>query len=168
MMTSNKTYSPVMRAWVLGLALILAPWAAHAAGDRDDDSADKPNSVETQYKAAKTAIDQGRFAVAIPILKKVVKAAPRNAGAYNYLGYAHRKLGNLDAAYEYYQEALKLNPKHRGAHEYLGELYLQRGDLASAESMLKKLDSLCFFGCEEYDDLKKAIAKYKAGKKKGA
>lgn len=34
--------------------------------------------------------------------------------------------------------------------------------------MLKRVGSLCFFGCEELDDLKKAIAQYKSGKKKGA
>jgi tetratricopeptide (TPR) repeat protein len=168
MKTSKTTYPRPLRAWVLGFALILFPCSANAADDSNDDTAAKPNPVQTQYNAAKRAIKQGRFAVAIPILQKVVKAEPRNAGAYNYLGYAHRKLGKLDASYDFYQKALKLDPKHRGAHEYLGELYLQRGDLASAEAMLKKLNSLCFFGCEELDDLKKAIAQYKAGKKKGA
>jgi hypothetical protein len=28
---------------------------------------------------------------------------------------------------------------------------------------LNKLNDLCFFGCEEYDDLKEEIAEYKAG-----
>jgi hypothetical protein len=57
---------------------------------------------------------------------------------------------------------LALKPKHRGANEYLGELYLEMGDLAKAEERLEVLDGACWFGCDEYSDLKEAIAKYKA------
>jgi len=35
------------------------------------------------------------------------------------------------------------------------------GNLAKAEEQLKELDRLCFLGCEEYDDLKKAVAAYR-------
>jgi hypothetical protein len=43
------------------------------------------------------------------------------------------------------------------------KLYLQTGDLARAEQRLVALDKACTFGCAEYSDLKKAIARYKAG-----
>jgi len=151
-------------AVVVPLGLIASP--ASAAGDRDDAPASRPSASASQYQTAKTAVEQKRYDVAIAILEKFIKERPRHAGAHNYLAFAHRKLGRLDVAYKLYKKALELDPKHRGAHEYLGELYLQRGDLASAEAMLKKLDGLCFFGCEEYDDLKKAIARYKAEKAK--
>ena len=36
------------------------------------------------------------------------------------------------------------------------------GDLAKAELRLAALDKACLFGCEEYTDLKKAIAQFKA------
>ena len=58
-----------------------------------------------------------------------------------------------------------MSPKHRGANEYLGELYLETDQLAKAEERLKVLDGACFLGCEEYDDLKEAIEKYKEKKK---
>jgi len=67
------------------------------------------------------------------------------------------------AAERYYDEALRIEPQHRGALEYSGELYLQTGNLAKAEQRLAALDKACRFGCEEYSDLKKAIAQYKAG-----
>lgn len=134
------------------------------AGDSDSPQASEPTQADSRYGTAKKAIEQKRYDVAIPILEAFIKDNPRHAGAHNYLAFAHRKQGRLDVAYKLYQTALELDPKHRGAHEYLGELYLQRGDLASAEAMLKKLDGLCFFGCEEYDDLKKAIAEYRAKK----
>jgi tetratricopeptide (TPR) repeat protein len=76
------------------------------------------------------------------------------------LGYANRKSGNLDLAFKHYNEALRLDPKHRGAHEYIGEAYLMKGDVAKAKDHLAALDRICFFGCEEYSDLKKAIAEH--------
>ena len=36
------------------------------------------------------------------------------------------------------------------------------GDLGRAEQELKVLDSLCFFPCEEFTDLKAEIAKYRS------
>ena len=33
-------------------------------------------------------------------------------------------------------------------------------NLPKAKEQLAALDKLCFFGCEEYSDLKKAIANY--------
>src|SRR3546814_10871031 len=79
-----------------------------------------------------------------------------------YLGYSNRQLGNNDAALTHYQAALALEPSHRGANEYLGELYLMLGDVAKAEERLEVLDGACFFGCEEYTELKNAITAYKA------
>ena len=85
----------------------------------------------------------------------------RNADIQNYLGYAYRRLRQLDAAVRHYQRALRLNPRHRSAHEHLGEAYLVQGDLAKAEERLAALERICLIPCEEYDDLKRAIAGYK-------
>jgi len=38
-------------------------------------------------------------------------------------------------------------------------------DLPKAEAHLAQLDKLCFFSCEEYRDLKKAIEDYKTTKR---
>jgi len=81
----------------------------------------------------------------------------------NLMGYSLRKASTPDlaGAENFYNEALRIDPKHRGALEYSGELYLQTGDLAKAEQRLAALDKACYFGCQEYSDLKKAIAQYK-------
>lgn len=83
----------------------------------------------------------------------------------NLMGYSLRKGPTPDfaGAEKFYNEALRIDPKHRGALEYSGELYLQTGDLARAEQRLAALDKACTFGCEEYSDLKKAVAQYKGG-----
>ncbi len=44
--------------------------------------------------------------------------------------------------------------------------YLETDQLAKAEERLKVLDKACFSGCEEYDELKEAIEKYKEKKKR--
>ena len=95
-------------------------------------------------------------------MRSVYSAEPKNADVYNFLGYSHRKLGDSAAALGFYQKALELKPKHRGTNEYLGELYLEMGELEKAEQRLEVLDGACFFGCEEYTDLKNAIKAYKA------
>ena len=87
-----------------------------------------------------------------------------NAEWHNLLGYALRKKTppDLAGAETHYKRALELDPKHRLALEYYGELFLMKGDVAGAEGMLARLDKVCFFGCEEFRDLKAAIARHKA------
>ncbi|GAB4355005.1 MAG: hypothetical protein Kow00114_05100 [Kiloniellaceae bacterium] len=141
------------------LALTLAlSGAAYAMGSDSDSS--KP--ADPTYAQARQLVEDGKYADAIPLLQQVVAKDAKNADAFNYLGYSNRQLGNHDAALSYYQQALALEPKHRGANEYLGELYLTLGDLAKAEERLDVLDGACFFGCDEYTELKNAIAAYKA------
>jgi tetratricopeptide (TPR) repeat protein len=125
-------------------------------------SGSSDEAMDPNYAAAKQLVEDGKYAEAIPLLEKVVAGDARNADAFNYLGYSNRQLGRHDAALDYYQKALAIEPRHRGANEYLGELYLTLGDLAKAEERLDVLDDACFFGCDEYTELKNAIAAYKA------
>ena len=81
------------------------------------------------------------------------------------MGYSLRKadpVTNAGEAEKFYNEALRIEPRHRGALEYSGELYLMTGNQAKAEERLAALDKACFLPCEEYTDLKKAVARYKA------
>lgn len=144
-------------AIILSVILVLAAGPVLAAGGSSGSAPKDEN-----YTKAEQLIETGEYADAIPLLEKVVTTNDKNADAFNYLGYSHRQLGQLDAALEYYQTALRLDPEHRGANEYLGEMYLQLGELEKAEERLEVLDKACFFGCEEYSELKKAIADYKA------
>ncbi len=120
------------------------------------------SSQNPDYAQAVKLVEAGDHGAAIPLLQKALTADPKNADAENYLGYSYRKTGNIDKALEHYGKALALDPKHRGANEYLGELYLEQGEIAKAEERLSVLDSACFFGCEEYSELKEAIETYKA------
>ncbi|MEK9721857.1 MAG: tetratricopeptide repeat protein, partial [Rhodospirillaceae bacterium] len=98
-------------------------------------------------------------------LEKALAEDMQDADTLNYMGYSYRKLKQFDKALAAYRKALAIKPEHRGANEYIGELYLETGQLEKAKERLKVLDSACFFGCEEYDTLKKAIAAYEAKRK---
>ena len=99
------------------------------------------------------------------MLSKAALTDPNNADIQNWLGYAQRKQGNLNAAFTAYNQALKLNPNHKGAHEYIGEAYLMAGDVAKAEKHLAELQRLCSpIPCEELKDLQRAIQEYKKKK----
>ena len=117
--------------------------------------------ADPDFDRAQKEIKAKNWVAAIELLEKALGRNPSNAEIQNQLGFAERNRGNLDAAFKHYERALALNPKHRGAHEYVGDAYLMTGNLAKAEEHLAILDKLCFFLCEEYKDLKAAIAAYK-------
>jgi tetratricopeptide (TPR) repeat protein len=145
------------------IAIAASAGSAFAMGNDPAPSSAKP--ADPAYTNAKAMIEAKRYGEALPLLQQVVAKDPKNADAYNLLGYATRKSGDPNGSLQYYNTALGIDPKHIGAHEYVGEAYLQLGRLPEAEQHLARLDSICVFGCVEYRDLKTAIANYKAGKK---
>ncbi|RQP25282.1 tetratricopeptide repeat protein [Albitalea terrae] len=150
---------------MIGAALLAFSAAALAAGGGGGSSGganDDPVVV-----AAKAAIEKKDWAGAQAQLKQALAAKPNNADYHNLYAYSMRKGPNpdMDLVFKHYNEALRINPKHTGAHEYIGEAYLQVGDLAKAKEHLAALNKICFFGCEEYSDLKKDIAEYEASHK---
>jgi Flp pilus assembly protein TadD len=104
---------------------------------------------------------------AISMLAPAALRDARNADIQNYLGYAHYRLRQLDAAFEHYRLALTLNPRQRSAHEHLGKAYLVVGNLAKAQEHLATLERICLVPCEQYDGLRKAIKKYRSRERQG-
>ena len=143
------------------LAIVLTALTTGAALADGGGSSDPP-SVDPQYQEAVNLIKAEQYALAIKTLEAYVARVRNDASAENWLGYAYRKTGKLEPAFVHYNKALKLDPGHRGAHEYIGEAYLMAGNLAKAEEHLKILNRLCWLHCEEQEDLKAAVAAYKA------
>jgi tetratricopeptide (TPR) repeat protein len=117
--------------------------------------------LDPEFAAGKKAMLAEDWDGAIARLKSAALRDPRNADIQNYIGYAYRRLRQIGPAVGHYQQALTLNPRHRSAHEHLGEAALVLGDPATAAQHLAHLEDICLIGCEEYDDLKRAIAGYK-------
>ena len=146
-----------MRILLLIAALMLAVPTARTAMAVGMESQPEAAPRDPDYENGRKAIESRNWKLALDQFGRAVARDPNNADIHNYLGYAYRKSGNLDAAFRSYGEALRLDPGHRGAHEYLGEAYLTVNNLAKAEEHLAALDRICFFSCEEYRDLKKQI-----------
>jgi tetratricopeptide (TPR) repeat protein len=117
--------------------------------------------LDPDFAAGKKALGAGDWNGAITALKLAALRDPQNADIQNYIGYAYRRLRQLELAFAHYQQALAFNPRHRSAHEHLGEGYLLKGDLIKAQEQLAALQDICLIPCIEFDDLQTAIAAYK-------
>jgi cytochrome c-type biogenesis protein CcmH/NrfG len=155
-----------MKHFFLALGLLAALGTSPAAfadgGNSSGSEAAAPKDAD--YQAGMAAVAKRNWREVVVRMTAYAGRNPQDANGWNELGHAHRQLGELDVALVEYGKALKIDPRHRGAHEYLGETYLQMGDVARAEQELKALDSICLLPCEQYTDLKGAIAQYRRGK----
>jgi Flp pilus assembly protein TadD len=144
------------------LALLVLAFALGAAQALAAGQTSAKDRAAKYFKEGLAEVENGDYEAAIAALEKAVKDDPKNANAYNFLGFSYRKLGDFDKAFENYERALALEPGHLGANEYIGEAYLETGNLGKAEEHLAVLERLCPEGCEERDDLSQAVAAYKA------
>ena len=89
---------------------------------------------------------------------KVLADTHQHPDVYSLMGFSLRKSGDYKNALTFYHKALDFDADHKGAREYLGELYVETGELAKAREQLAILTQLCPEGCEEREDLEKALA----------
>ena len=121
-------------------------------------AADSPPTKDApDLSRARAAINAKNYQAALVELK-AIEARDPHPDVYSLMGYALRKSGDRQQAMIYYNKALALDPTHKGALEYQGELFIEIGQIDKAQENLRKLDRLCWFGCDEEADLKAAIA----------
>ena len=145
---------------ILLLSLFFSTFIAIA-----DDSPSNFKPAPVWLSQTRQAIKSKDFELAIKLLNENTEQQ-QSADWNNLMGYSLRKKSPpaLAESEKHYQTALQIDPKHKGALEYYGELLLLKNDLPGAEALLKQLDKICTFGCEEYKDLKKSIQIYKSKK----
>ena len=143
----------------------LSPLGAQAADTTEPAPAPARAAPAQPLAAAQAHLKAKRWSAAVDELRRV--NATGNADWNNLMGYALRKLStpDLDGAQKHYDAALRIDPKHQGALEYAGELALMKRDLPTAEAHLATLSRLCSTPCEPLDDLRQAVAQYKAAHK---
>src|SRR5271155_336130 len=133
----------------LGLASVLMPAPAFAVDNIESTDAPNLTSVRAKIKAQD-------YAGALAELRDLAEDT-QQADIYNLLGFTLRKTGDFKTSLTYYTKALELEPEHKAAREYLGELYVETGNIAKAKEQLDVLARLCPGGCEEREDLERAI-----------
>lgn len=145
-----------LHALIAGAAM----FAVTAAGAVDNEiSKDAPDL--TSVRALIKAKD---FAAALAQLKPMLDTH-QHADVYNLMGFSLRKSGDMKQAATFYAKALDFDPAHKGALEYQGEMFVELGQIDKAKANLAKLAKLCPSGCEEHEDLEKAIAAASTGSK---
>ena len=150
-----------LHALTLALTLTVATMTtlAYAA---DTESSPAKNAASADYVAGKQAVEEKKWTLAAESFKRATLQDPKNADAWNMLGYSSRWAGKYPEAFDAYGRALALEPNHRGANSYLGVAYVRTHDLSKARAQLAKLDAICGNKeCDEYKLLDKAIAEYK-------
>ena len=159
---------------VLLFVLISSP-VFSAGGDSGGSDGGGEGKPQTQYQIAekmikkakkfekKNKIDkaQKHYKKAIVHLLKHNKKFPSDPDTLNYLGFAHRKVGDYENAEIYYSMGLALDPKHVGINEYMGELFVVTNRLDKAKERLAVLKDC---NCKEYKELKLVIEGKKESK----
>jgi Flp pilus assembly protein TadD len=122
-------------------------------------SVKSPEDGDRAYLTAVSLINEKRYDDALAALHDAQLVFGPHPDVLTYLGYTSRKLGHVEQAEAYYQQALALAPTHRGATEYYGELKVIKGDTKGAKVMLARLEANCTYGCIEAEDLRHWIEK---------
>jgi cytochrome c-type biogenesis protein CcmH/NrfG len=133
----------------IGLAPVLMSTSAYAVDNMSSTDAPDLTSVRAKIKAKD-------YTAALAELRDLAEDV-QQADVYNLLGFTLRKTGDYKTSLTYYTKALELQPDHKAAREYLGELYVETAKMEKAKEQLAILTKLCPGGCEEREDLQKAI-----------
>jgi len=143
----SKKHASIFAAIALIAGLGLSP--ARAVDNMTSTDAPDLTSVRAKIKARD-------YAGALAQLRELADDV-QHADVYNLMGFALRKTGDFKTSLTYYNKAIEMQPEHKAAREYLGELYVETGNMEKAKEQLAVLAKLCPGGCEEREDLQKAI-----------
>lgn len=104
----------------------------------------------------------GKYEQALSYLEK---AEHKDERILTYIGFATRKLGDVDAALPLYVKALSINPNYSVARAYMGEAFLTKGQPDKAKAELNEIAQRCGTTCAPYVDLAQHIADYEAAQR---
>ncbi len=162
MTTTWRTTLPVLALGALiALSSIVTTQHAKAAGSdtptTTTDDKDKDKKEGKALRDIQELLKTSQFEPALAALVSYTAQHPDDADGWNLRGYASRKLGHFDVAFDFYERALAIEPNHKGALEYMGELYVEMGQKDTARELLARLEGLCPHGCTEVAMLKSFI-----------
>jgi tetratricopeptide (TPR) repeat protein len=112
-------------------------------------------SDEDLARAGRQLARDGHYQEAIRVLETVKN--DDDPVVLTYLGYSHRKLGEIDLGISLYKKALDIDPENVDTREYLGEGYVSKGELDLAWLELSEIEKRCGTTCEEYQALEKVL-----------
>lgn len=81
-----------------------------------------PESLQPKFNLALVYIRLEKFGEAVPLLREVVRAKPRDANANYFLGASLVHSGSYEEGLKHIRDALHINPQHEDAREILNRL----------------------------------------------
>jgi Flp pilus assembly protein TadD len=98
----------------------------------------KPNDLEAQRIYFRTLVVIGDNDAAVPLGRKLLEIAPKDADLLNLNGFLERKAGDYAAAQEHLEEAVAINSNDMNARVNLGLVLAQLHEEAAAKEQLEK------------------------------
>ena len=102
----------------------------------------EPNSFFNHYLKGLVLHNMEQFEDAVEWFKSSISLKVDFDDAYNNLGVALKKLGDLEGSEVQLRAALKVNPKNIGFYQNLGSVLIEQKKYTEAEIVLKKAISL--------------------------
>ena len=158
-------------------ALPFVTTAALAAGGGDEKAPSKPKceagmiydkktktcvsaqesnlDVDSLYENVRELAYAGRYGDAQVVLSQMPQDDDRTL---TYLGFTNRKMGNMDLAMTYYNEALRVNPANVLARSYMAQGLVEQGLITQAIAELHEIRAHGGAGTWAEASLRKAIA----------
>lgn len=94
---------------------------------------EKSFSTQHKYYLANLYEREKKFAESTSLIMSILEKEPKNAHAWNFLGYSLLVRGEeMDKAFEYIQKALKINPDDGYIRDSLGWYYFKQGKISKA------------------------------------
>lgn len=91
---------------------------------------------ETLYQEVRSLSYDGRYTDAQDLLAMMPADDDR---VLTYMGFTNRKMGNTEAAMEYYARALDRNPSNVMARSYMGQGFVDDGNVTAAIEQLREI-----------------------------
>ena len=110
---------------------------------------------DTLYKAVRELAYAGRYGEAIDVLDQMPDQLDDRV--LTYRGFTSRKLGNLEQANLYYEQALTVNPDNILARSYMGQGKVAAGDKVAALTQLREIQARGGAGTWAESSLRQAI-----------
>lgn len=110
---------------------------------------------ETLYQEVRALSYDGRYSDAQDLLALMPADHDRTL---TYMGFTNRKMGNADAAMEYYGLALARNPANVMARSYMGQGFVEDGNITAAIEQLREIRAHGGTGTWAEASLRTAIA----------
>lgn len=138
--------APPNQPQLVAQALIMLASAQERAGDAKGAEESLRRILSTTPNDATALNNLGYFLTergerlpeALDMIKRAVKSEPTNPNYLDSLGWVYFKLGQLDEAERYLNDAARRNTRSSTVQEHLGDLHQKRGQLDAARAAWRK------------------------------